>query len=43
VNAEKLAKALLCDVGNLMRPDEPVITLRLSDVPPEMPQAIGKR
>jgi transcriptional regulator with XRE-family HTH domain len=43
VNAEKLAKALLCDVSDLMRPEEPVITLRLSDVPPEMLQAIGKQ
>jgi transcriptional regulator with XRE-family HTH domain len=42
-NTEKLAKALLCDVGDLMRPDEPVITLRLSDVPPEILQAIGKK
>ncbi len=42
-NAEKLAKALLCDVGDLMRPDEPVIMLRLSDVSPEMLQAISKR
>jgi transcriptional regulator with XRE-family HTH domain len=41
--AEKLASALLCDVGDLMRPDEPVITLRLSDISPEMLQAISKK
>jgi transcriptional regulator with XRE-family HTH domain len=41
--AERLSKALLCDVGDLMRPDEPVITLRLSDISPEMLQAISKK
>jgi len=42
-NAKKLASALLCDVGDLMRPDEPVITLRLSDVPPEMLRTLTKK
>ncbi len=41
--AERLADALLCDVGDLMRQEEPTITLRLSDVPPEMLQAIGRK
>jgi transcriptional regulator with XRE-family HTH domain len=35
-NAKKLAKALLCDVHDLMHPDEPVLQIRLSDVPPEL-------
>ena len=34
--AERLAKGLLCDVEDLVKPDEPTITLRLSEVPPEM-------
>ena len=41
--AERLAAALLCNTGDLMRPDEPTITLRMSDLSPEMLQAIGKR
>ena len=41
--AERLANALLCDVGDLMQPTEPVITLRLSDLSPEILRAIGKR
>jgi transcriptional regulator with XRE-family HTH domain len=34
--AERLADALLCDVADLMRPDEPVLQMRLSDIPPEL-------
>ena len=41
--AERLSTALLCDVGDLVIPREPTITLRLSDLSPEMLQAIEKR
>jgi transcriptional regulator with XRE-family HTH domain len=34
--AEKIATALLCDVGDLVAPTEPTITLRLSEIPPEL-------
>jgi transcriptional regulator with XRE-family HTH domain len=40
---EDIARALLCDVSDLVRRDEPTITLRLADVPPEMLQAIGRK
>jgi transcriptional regulator with XRE-family HTH domain len=41
--AERLSTALLCDVGDLVIPSEPTVTLRLSDLSPEMLQAIGRR
>ena len=34
--AERLADALLCNVADLTQPDEPVLQIRLSDVPPEL-------
>ncbi len=34
--AERIAGALLCDVSDLVRPEEPTITLRLSEIPPKM-------
>jgi transcriptional regulator with XRE-family HTH domain len=41
--AEKIARALLCDVSDLVQPEEPVITLRLSEIPPEMLATLTKR
>jgi transcriptional regulator with XRE-family HTH domain len=41
--AEKLSKALLCDVGDLVIPREPTITLKLSDLSPEMLQTLAKK
>ena len=41
--AEKIARALLCDVSDLVQPDEPVITLRLSEIPPEMLATLTKK
>jgi hypothetical protein len=34
--AERLAAALLCDVADLMKPEEPTVTLRLSEIPAEL-------
>jgi transcriptional regulator with XRE-family HTH domain len=34
--AERIAKGLHCDVADLIVPEEPTITLRLSEVPPQM-------
>jgi transcriptional regulator with XRE-family HTH domain len=41
--AEDIAHALLCNVSDLVKPEDAVVTLRLSDLSPEMLQAIGKR
>jgi transcriptional regulator with XRE-family HTH domain len=41
--AEDIAHALSCNVADLSEPQEPTITLRVSDLSPEMLQAIGKR
>ncbi|MBA3424112.1 MAG: helix-turn-helix transcriptional regulator [Rubrobacter sp.] len=41
--AEKIAGTLMCPVADLTEPQDPVITLRLSDLSPEVLQAIGKR
>jgi transcriptional regulator with XRE-family HTH domain len=41
--AQRIADTLMCRVSDLVQTDEPVITLRLSDLSPEMLQAIGKR
>jgi transcriptional regulator with XRE-family HTH domain len=34
--AERIARGLLCDVSDLVKPEEPTITLKLSEVPPAM-------
>jgi transcriptional regulator with XRE-family HTH domain len=41
--AQRIAEVLLCNVADLTQPEEPTITLRLSELSPEMLQAIGKR
>ena len=41
--AQRCADVLMCNVSDLVKPEDAVVTLRLSDVPPEMLQAIGKR
>jgi DNA-binding Xre family transcriptional regulator len=40
--AEKIAKALLCDVSDLVKPEEPTVTLRLSDLPPGLLQTLNE-
>jgi transcriptional regulator with XRE-family HTH domain len=40
--AERIARALLCDVADLVKPDEPTITLRLSEIPPQMLEMLTK-
>jgi transcriptional regulator with XRE-family HTH domain len=40
--AVRIAGALLCDVEDLVKPEEPTITLRLSEVPPEMLEMLQK-
>jgi transcriptional regulator with XRE-family HTH domain len=34
--AERIAKGLLCDVADLVKPEEPIITLKLSELPPDL-------
>ncbi len=34
--AERIARVLLCDVSDLVKPEEPTITLRVSDLTPEL-------
>jgi transcriptional regulator with XRE-family HTH domain len=34
--AQRIADVLLCNVADLTQPDEPVLQIRLSDVPPEL-------
>ena len=41
--AQRIADVLVCNVADLTEPQEPTITLRLSDLSPEMLHAIGKR
>ena len=41
--AQRCADVLLCNVNDLVRPEDPVITLRVSDLTPDVLQAIGKR
>ena len=41
--AESIADTLLCDLTDLTEPQEPTITLRLSELNPEMLQAIGRK
>ncbi len=40
--AEKIANALLCDVSDLVKPDEPRVTLKLSDLPPGLLEMLRK-
>jgi transcriptional regulator with XRE-family HTH domain len=40
--AERLAKALLCNVNDLTRPEEPTITLKVSDLPPNVLEMLTK-
>jgi transcriptional regulator with XRE-family HTH domain len=40
--AERYARALLCDISDLVTPDEPTVTLRLSEIPPELLGALTK-
>jgi transcriptional regulator with XRE-family HTH domain len=40
--AERIAGALLCDVEDLIKPEEPTITLKLSDIPPQMMRLLTK-
>jgi len=41
--AERYAKALLCDVNQLVEPTEPTITLKLSELPPELLATLTKK
>ena len=41
--AEKIADVLLCEVSDLVQPEEPTVTFRVSELSPEMLQAISKR
>ena len=41
--AEDIAHALLCNVTDLTEPQEPTLTFKLSELSPEMLQAIGRR
>jgi len=41
--ADKIARALLCDTSDLVQPEEPVITLRLSEIPPELLATLTKK
>jgi len=34
--AQRIADALLCNVADLVQPEEPVLQIRLSDFPPEL-------
>jgi transcriptional regulator with XRE-family HTH domain len=40
--AERLARGLLCDVADLVKPEDPTITLRLSEVPPQLLETLKK-
>jgi transcriptional regulator with XRE-family HTH domain len=40
--AERIARGLLCDVADLVKPEEPTITLRLSEVPPQLLETLKK-
>ena len=40
--ANKLASALLCDVSDLVQPEEPTITFKVSDLPPEILQLLSR-
>lgn len=40
--AERIAAALLVDVSELVEPREPTVTLKVSDLTPEMLKAISK-
>ena len=40
--AERIAAALLCDVSDLVQPEEPTITLKVSDLPPEILQLLRR-
>ncbi len=41
--ADRIAKALLCNVGDLVMPEEPTVTLKLSDLPPEILTLLAKK
>jgi hypothetical protein len=41
--AEDVAHGLLCSVSDLVQPEDPVITVRVADLTPEMLHAIGKK
>ncbi len=40
--AERLAEALLCNVSDLVRPEEPTITLKVSDLPQNVLEMLTK-
>ena len=40
--AHKIASALLCDVSDLVQPEEPTITLKVSDLPPGVLEMLTK-
>ena len=40
--AERLAEALLCNVSDLTRPEEATITLKVSDLPPNVLEMLTK-
>ena len=40
--AQRCADVLMCDVADLRTPEEPTVTLRLSELTPEMLKAIGR-
>lgn len=40
--AQRYADCLMCDVSELRTPDQPTVTFRLSDLPPELAKFISK-
>ena len=41
--AERIASALLCDVSDLIKPEESTITLKVSELPPELLATLTKK
>jgi transcriptional regulator with XRE-family HTH domain len=41
--AERLARALLCDVSDLMKPEEPTVVIPMSKIPSELLATLVKR
>ncbi len=41
--ADRYARALLCSVDDLVTPEEPTITLRVSEIPPELLATLTKK
>jgi transcriptional regulator with XRE-family HTH domain len=41
--AQRIADALLCSVSDLVKPEEPTVTLKVSELPPEILQLLAKK